>query len=378
MTEENNNSAPDLDAESQQPAPDAAPQQPVPDAESQQSAPSVVPQQPAQNAPSSDGVPPAAVPPAAPYVPSPGPVPPPAAPPQQPFASGQPADPYGQPAPASYQPAPSNGKAIGALVCGILAIVFAASIIPGIVLGIVAIVLAGKALKESGKDGKATGGRICGIAGIVLSVIALFIYIALGIGLVVWAVNHDNVTVTDHSFSAVSSSPQVTDEEAPAQEAATTQLDKLANKDAATVQYLAAAYDKLFKEQTDYTLSDLGVDSTEFAQWLLGDFNYDSVNVTTYSDGTGSANASVTVRDVSAFLTTFTTEIQSLLDSGAGSSMDMATAKVKVGEIFKGAMATTTDTAEKFATFDLVKKGGTWSVDDDSWESELDYLFGLY
>lgn len=371
MTEENNNSAPDLDAESQQPAPDAAPQQPAPDAESQQSAPSAVPQQPAQNAPSSDGVPPAAVPPAAPYVPSPGPVPPPAAPPQQPFASGQPADPYGQ-------PAPSNGKAIGALVCGILAIVFAASIIPGIVLGIVAIVLAGKALKESGKDGKATGGRICGIAGIVLSVIALFIYIALGIGLVVWAVNHDNVTVTDHSFSAVSSSPQVTDEEAPAQEAATAQLDKLANKDAATVQYLAAAYDKLFKEQTDYTLSDLGVDSTEFAQWLLGDFNYDSVNVTTYSDGTGSANASVTVRDVSAFLTTFTTEIQSLLDSGAGSSMDMTTAKVKVGEIFKGAMATTTDTAEKFATFDLVKKGGTWSVDDDSWESELDYLFGLY
>ena len=62
----------------------------------------------------------------------------------------QPGGYYGQPGPYAYgQPQPSSGKAIAALVCGILAILFSWTILFGIGLGIAAIILARSAVKEA-------------------------------------------------------------------------------------------------------------------------------------------------------------------------------------------------------------------------------------
>ena len=80
----------------------------------------------------------------------------------------------------STPPQQGNGKAVGALVCGICSIIFAGTVIIGVVLGIVAIVLAGSALKQSA-DGKAKAGRICGIIGLVLSVITLIVSLIFGV-----------------------------------------------------------------------------------------------------------------------------------------------------------------------------------------------------
>ncbi|MBO4365370.1 MAG: hypothetical protein J5804_03645, partial [Eggerthellaceae bacterium] len=96
----------------------------------------------------------------------------------------QPANPYvqpGMPPVAPTVPAPEkNGKATGALVCGILAILTSPTIIVGIILGIVAIVLARGAKKKS-PDGKATGGLVCGAIGLGLSVIMLAIGVITGV-----------------------------------------------------------------------------------------------------------------------------------------------------------------------------------------------------
>ena len=48
---------------------------------------------------------------------------------------------YGTPMPQPQPQRPSSGKAVGALVCGILAILFSETVIVGIILGIVALVL---------------------------------------------------------------------------------------------------------------------------------------------------------------------------------------------------------------------------------------------
>ncbi len=156
-------------ASEQQPAPAqsyAAPQPPA-DAPTQPvSSFDAAPTQPADS--TSQTVPAPAQPTAAPAQPQPGMVPPPP-PPSAPGVSS---------APASAVPPQSDGKATGALVCGILAIIFSGSVLLGIVLGIVAIVLAGKALDPQG--GKAKGGKICGIVGLVLSILALILYFAFG------------------------------------------------------------------------------------------------------------------------------------------------------------------------------------------------------
>ena len=134
--------------------------------------------------------PPPAASPTPPPPPAPGQTPPaqpyqaaaPQGQPQQPFAPGQPVNPYGQPSPGYYQQPTKSGKATGALVCGIFAILLAWAPLFGIILGIVAIVLAVKAVKEAGKDGKATGGKVCGIIGIVLSVLSFILYLVIGFG----------------------------------------------------------------------------------------------------------------------------------------------------------------------------------------------------
>lgn len=68
----------------------------------------------------------------------------------------------------------SDGKSVGVLVCGILAIVFAGW--AGVILGGVAIWLSGTAEK----NGKTKAGKICAIIGIVLSALAIAGIVMLG------------------------------------------------------------------------------------------------------------------------------------------------------------------------------------------------------
>ncbi|MBE9913567.1 DUF4190 domain-containing protein [Paenibacillus donghaensis] len=75
------------------------------------------------------------------------------------------------------QPPQTNGKAITALVLGIISIVI---LWLGAILGILAIIFASLALKDikrrhQGGRGLAIGGLVCGIVSIVLYVFLLFI-----------------------------------------------------------------------------------------------------------------------------------------------------------------------------------------------------------
>lgn len=64
-----------------------------------------------------------------------------------------------------------NGKATAALVLGIISLVGICIPIAGIVLGIIAIVMAMMAKKEGFTGGKQTGGLVMGIIGIVVSIV---------------------------------------------------------------------------------------------------------------------------------------------------------------------------------------------------------------
>lgn len=96
-----------------------------------------------------------------------------------PRATPRPAPPVAAPVqPAPPAPGrPTAPGALGALICGILAIVTSGMVLPGLVLGIIAIVLGGKARRAVrddpglAGDGMALAGRICGIVGLVLSVL---------------------------------------------------------------------------------------------------------------------------------------------------------------------------------------------------------------
>lgn len=94
-----------------------------------------------------------------------------------PYSSGQHFNQHQQMPP--MQPPKTNGKAVGALVLGILSL-----IIPyvGFILGIIAIILASLSFKEikrrnEGGRGLAIGGLVCGICGTALYGIIIFIVV---------------------------------------------------------------------------------------------------------------------------------------------------------------------------------------------------------
>lgn len=64
-----------------------------------------------------------------------------------------------------------NGKAVAALVLGIVSLLGLCIPLAGIICGIIAIVLAVMAKKEGSTDGKQKAGMILGIIGIVVSII---------------------------------------------------------------------------------------------------------------------------------------------------------------------------------------------------------------
>ena len=280
--------------------------------------------------------------------------------------------PYGSPQP---MPMASSGKATGAVVCGVLAILLSWMPLVGIVLGIVAIVLAGKAVKEAGKNGKTSGGKVCGIVGIVLSVLAVFAYIAMGLGLLLYAASSEQVVITEGD-SAMEA--PATEDESQMEAVAAAAYDQLKNKDAAAVQQIAADLDAGFEDALEGGLTELGVEPAAFAEWLLEGFSYELDGAYANSDGTGTVYANVTMRDAFVFAEAFLADAQAAVDAGELQGLDEAGAKARLGEIFQAAMDKPIETTEVYSSLELVKLGDSWSVDPESWSDEMEYLLGVY
>lgn len=262
-------------------------------------------------------------------------------------------------------------------MCGVLAILFSALPLIGIVLGIVAIVLAGKALKQIGKNGNATGGKVCGIIGIVLSILIFLGTLLFSFGMAMYPSIAPNGSLTPGT--EILDSPSSTlSESQPIRTALANELDKVKSADPSVVQALAADLDERFKEGTTYSMSELGIDPTEYASWMLTDFDYSISSAVDSGDGTGYAHAVIELRDSTAFFTEFLERLGAASDSDEIQGVDAATAKEAVGQIFNDAMTSVTDMTSDVVMFDMVKIDGVWQVDEDSWASEMDYLFELY
>lgn len=308
-----------------------------------------------------------------------------------PFQPGQPVPPYGQPAGVPV----SNGKATGALICGILAILLAWTILPGIILGVVAIVLAGSYIKQGGLAGTAKGGRVCGIVGIVLSVLSLVLSVVLGAAVFNAALNYgtteftynlgsnDSIDSLDYnmgsSSSAYSSDSVYFDaDEEQAGLALSAELDRIKNVDSAMVQQIAELADKGFTEEFGFPMADCGIDPTEYAKLMMRGFDYEvRMASVSKSSGEGFVSADVTCRDIFATLSNFNTEISKLADSGEVETMSAEDLAARIGTAFNDYVEEAPIDTNGYLSVDVVYKDGAWQVDTESWEEELDYFFGV-
>lgn len=307
-----------------------------------------------------------------------------------------------RPIPQTETPSlPKNNLAIAALVCGILALVFCGSVV-SIVLGLVAISLAGKAAKQVGKDAKATGGKICGVVGIALSVVMLVASVFL-------AVLSFNIFEEESLESLASAGAEFISEElgatnvpdasgsdlvgsgawegGPASESADEAAAKAAVEDVlaaflpawgAAAEATAFALDEEFSENNGLRLAELGVEPEAFSEWLFVGYVVEDAFI--YGDGVaGWVDVTVTMRDLYEFSYLFEDKVDAFAETAeyARIANDETALTAKVGELFRSAMDETEETTDVYLMFDVVKNNGVWEVDPESLGNELEYLFDI-
>ncbi len=299
--------------------------------------------------------------------------------PQQPGAG------YVAPQP-TYNPGagvPIKPKGTAALVCGIISILVAwFSPIVAIILAIIAIVLSRRAVRQTGKNGKTTGGLICGIAGIVCAIISFIIAMVMSVSIVGGVIDDANNSAhsSSGSFAAQVLPNDLSADEKACADLGIAKLDQLKNQDEEIVNYLAAELDEGFEESMGVTHEELGTSSVDLARWMLTDFSYsyDGVYVDD-EEGTATMYADLEMRDSFMFMNNFYDLANDFVNSGEADSMTAEQASKRLGEYYNQAMDETTDMTSYYTAIDFVKNAdGTWSVDEDEWDKELGYMFGIY
>lgn len=301
-----------------------------------------------------------------------------------PVNPGMPQQPAAYPPPANaYQQPP---KATGALVCGILAIVFCWMPIVGIILGIVAIVQAGKYIKAGGIDGSGKAGKICGIVGIVLSGIMIVINCIL-VFLAVQALDDYDTTTIVETYSSTpassSSSYSAISDASPEDEAAVyavvdPELAKIKNQDPAMIASIAKVMEDSLNDildVEDISLADLQVDPTALATAMTKGFEYEQYYVDASGDE-AEANYHVTCKDMSSVMSEFYDQLMELVSGDVSQYGSTEAAYAAIGQALMSSVDATPLSEGELFDVELNKVGGNWVIDQDSWDDEMEYFFG--
>ena len=272
-------------------------------------------------------------------------------------------------------------KGTAALVCGILAIPVAwFSPLVAIVLAIVAIVLSRRAVKQTGKNGKTTGGLICGIAGIVCAIISFIIGLVISFNVIGGVLNEQPTSSTSGSYAATELPANLSQDEQACYELGIAKLDQLKNQDPEMVAYLTDKLDKNFEETIGVTHEEIGTSAEDLARWMLTDFSYIYDGVYANDDGTATLYAELEMHDSFEFMNSFYIAVSDFAYSSEIESMSSEEVAQQIKEYYNQAMEDSNEAMTDYYTaIDFVKQSdGTWAVDEEAWEDELSYMFGLY
>lgn len=309
---------------------------------------------------------------------------PPTPPVQQPvYATPAPEAPIA--APGQAQPSPT-----GALVCGILAIVFCFIPIVGIVLGVVAIVLAGKYFKAGGTLGQGKAGRICGIVGIALSIIMMIVSAIMTFASIAFVNEYANTRSSDsYSYSSSaytqSSSIDTTEEEQAVEDVVAARLQQIEDRDPAALAEIQTEMESTFEEAMasafggeGMTMASCGMDPAQIVDSMLEGFTYEAAYMMvdgTEEGDTAEANFYVTMRDMYEILD----DINDVISARATElrSLDEAQLQIELGKIVTAAIDEADPDEEQLFDVDLTYEDGAWVIDDETWESEINFFFGF-
>lgn len=303
-------------------------------------------------------------------------------------------DPY---SPYGAVPQRSEGKVVAALACGVLSLVLFWTTVPGIILGIVAIALAGSYADLWGKSGKTTAAKVAGIIGIVASTLVLaFSLLSFALFTLAeeqpYVINGSTTNSSEgSSFLDVlpldnlgnivtgkdSSGVPLSGQERAAAEAAMDALQEIP-KDTTLLTSLSTNADDYFADMNGgIRLKDIGLSGADVVRWLV-----DNMQCSVANDGVFITDDTTAMVFIDASAPTMWTYIdaatQSFEQKYGEAEMDTEKEYLDaLGDSYKTA-STTAEVEDKYLSLNLTNRNGTWVVDSDSLLQQAQYLFDLW
>lgn len=255
------------------------------------------------------------------------------------------------------------------LVCGIISIVAASTIVPGFVLGLISLVSASSYKKAGGNPSDVRAGKTCGIIGLVLSVVSC-IFVAMIMIEIFFPSSYEN-SVPSYTVASVYES---------AQKAADPFLDSLASKDPDLVEeggwIIESSFNRII---TSYGIpivfKDCGIDSRELAISQLSEFSYSYLNAYEYNNemhvdySAQNRNPNYVGNEFKRRLS----EIAEALNSGSIEKEEVATL---VAAALKESFEVTWTSKEQFIV-DLQWQDGEWTLTGSEQGQIMNYVFSL-
>lgn len=269
-----------------------------------------------------------------------------------------------------------DGKATGALVCGILSILLCSTVILGIALGIVAIVLGAQVAGRMVSVDRARVGKVCGIVGLVLSILfGLFFTLVIA---AILNVGTQSGAFGDMagSFESALPSSSSSDQDSAVRQAADDTMAGMRDMDADKQAKLAKKLDAGFEDTAGMGLSETGVDPKELVSWLVSDMSYD-IDTVDVQGSTATAYVTVDSRDVDGFTDTVEHDMDAYMGSRTYTdTSSLSDVYTKMGEFMRSSMAQTGN-SQKMISLDFSNEDGSWAVDESSMEYAAYEIYGL-
>ncbi len=268
---------------------------------------------------------------------------------------------------------PSTSKALGALMCGIFAIVLVWMPFVGIVLGIVACVLGVSATKIA-RNKSALAALITGGIGIGAN---LVFWLAV---ILVFAAAYSIYETEDSLFTdLLEDSTVLSEEEYDVATLVAQRFDELNALSEDELAEIGAELDTLFSSLIGFSFADLGIESTEVALWYTTDLSYEITYVNLYpSINSGTVGVWLETHNYSAALLEFSGIAVAFLASEEASSMSEADVSATLRQLFYETLASVSDDGQSsYLMIDVTLIDDSWVIDEDVWESEIDYAFQL-
>lgn len=233
---------------------------------------------------------------------------------------------------------------------------------------------------------KSNAGLIVGgIVGVLLVVVAIVLVAFVIPNLNSPSASTGDVTVDEPAEPdapaddpAEPSVPADGDAEALVTAAAEAELDKLKNADPEALALVGDIVNEGFENQTGETLETCGVDPEGYARIMLENFSYTIDDVYVYeSIDEATVYATVNCRDVFELIDNYNYMLEAYVNSEDYQYTTYEEDCQRMGMIFIEAAESAGMNGGYQMTIDLTYENGSWVIDEDQWESELDWLFDV-